>query len=214
MAKPLHDNQREQAVVSARGYASILTDRFLQRALTPECWFTSPYEVLDYRSSLVIHDSQGMRATVARRQRIRFLQDGVTAILDHAWGDGVLTSAYSNTAGELAGSINDYGRRHFVVGLKRRMRSGEVLDFEVRREVIAALTTDVGWLQTTIDHPVARVGVEVIFPKDRPCKRATLTARGTTVPLPIAETPTGLSRLHDLADRPGRDVPHMLRWTW
>ena len=38
--------------------------------------------------TLTLHDGKGLHATLERRERIRFLQEGVSAILDHAWGDG------------------------------------------------------------------------------------------------------------------------------
>jgi hypothetical protein len=40
-------------------------------------------------------------AVFRRVQRIQFQQDGVGAILDHFWGDGVALAAYRTTAGVL-----------------------------------------------------------------------------------------------------------------
>ena len=54
--------------------------------LLPEGLTSSPYEVLDYDSTLTLHDRKGNRANIRRRQAVRFLQDGVSAILDHCRG--------------------------------------------------------------------------------------------------------------------------------
>ena len=48
------------------------------------------YEILDYRSTLDLSDATGEKAHISRRQVIRFLQDNIVAIHDHAWGDGKL----------------------------------------------------------------------------------------------------------------------------
>src|SRR5262249_54290555 len=127
------------AVMSPRVCALILTSPHLRRRLLPE-GLGDPYEVLDYQAMLVIHDAEGNRATFWRTQDIRFLQDGVSGILDHAWGGGVLLSQYSNSAGALEGSFKDEGRRHLLIGLKRAMSRGETLGFEVYREARVGFT--------------------------------------------------------------------------
>lgn len=52
------------------------------------------YEILEYDSALEINDPTGDRATLTRREVVRFLQDNVVAIHDHAWGDGELFAKY------------------------------------------------------------------------------------------------------------------------
>src|SRR5438094_175504 len=106
-------------VVSPQAYGVILSSRHLQPMLLPQGLITSPYEVLDYNATLVLHDRRGARATFQRQQKIRFLQHGVSGILDHAWGEGILLSNYRHTAGTLEDTFKDHGRRHLVVGLKR-----------------------------------------------------------------------------------------------
>ena len=48
--------------------------------------YRGPYEILDYDSTLDIRDPQGAKAILTRREEIRFLQDNIVAIHDHAWG--------------------------------------------------------------------------------------------------------------------------------
>src|SRR5688572_10113550 len=97
--------QSPSPIVSARVYALIWTSPRLRRLLLPGGLVGSPYEVLDYRATLELHDRRGMRATFRRRQRGRFLHDGVGALLDHAWGDGIVLTSYHNEAGRLADSF-------------------------------------------------------------------------------------------------------------
>src|SRR5437868_4489971 len=97
-------------VVSARIYALILSSPRLKQQLLPQGLICSPYEILDYHATLVLHDPQGRSATFVRTQRVRFLQDGVSAVLDHCWGDGVLVADYAHSAGVVGESFKDEGR--------------------------------------------------------------------------------------------------------
>src|SRR4051812_23477295 len=96
-------------VVSPKVYGLILDSEPLLLRLLPEGPIGSPYEILDYRATLILDDPAGRRATFRRTQRIRFLQEGVAAILDHFWGDGVQLVAYRNTAGSIGDSFKDQG---------------------------------------------------------------------------------------------------------
>src|SRR5947209_3411071 len=95
-------------IVSPHVYALIATSRRLKEMLLPEGLLSNPYAVLDYRETLILQDGQGIRATLERTQWIRFLQNGVSGILDHMWGDGVVTD-YDHEAGGLEDSFNDAG---------------------------------------------------------------------------------------------------------
>ena len=46
------------------------------------------YEVINYETTLTIQDRNGKKASVSKKQRVRFLQDNVIAYQDQAWGDG------------------------------------------------------------------------------------------------------------------------------
>ena len=41
------------------------------------------YEVLDYESTLEVHDTKGKRATFRKRMKIRYLQDDIIAFQDY-----------------------------------------------------------------------------------------------------------------------------------
>ncbi len=194
-------------------YALILTSPRLRRQLLPQGLTTSPYAILDYDATLVLHDGQGSVATVERTQQIRFQQAGVGAILDHFWGDGVGLADYTNTVGAVRESFRDQGRRHLVIGLTRPMRKGDTVQFVVRRTARAAFTRNEEWLETIIDHPIVRLGQKIVFPKERPCLSAELLYRGEAFPLHIqtAEEATQI-RVH--IPQPKPDMPYLIRWRW
>jgi len=59
------------------------------------------YEILWYEATLTLTDGRGHEAVLERRQRIRFLQNGVVALYDHAWGDGNQFVGYRVTPGKV-----------------------------------------------------------------------------------------------------------------
>jgi hypothetical protein len=202
------------SVVSPRIYALILTSPRLQQQLLPQGLITSPYVILNYEATLTLHDGEGSVATVERTQQVRFQQTGVAAILDHLWGDGVGLSEYLNSAGMLRESFKDEGRRHLVIGLRRPMAKGERLEFTVQRTARAAFHHDEEWLETTIDHPIARLGQTIIFPRERPCQRAELIYCGEGFPLHVQVAPDGSTQLRVRIPQPKPDVPYLIRWRW
>lgn len=154
-------------VVSATIYGIILSSPRLREQLIPKGLACSPYRILDYDHTLTLHDRRGSEATYSRTQRVLFQQDGVSAILDHAWSDGVLTD-YFCSAGPVSESLKDEGRRHFVIDLLRDMAAGEVFDFTVERREMDAFLGQREWVEVTIDHPVEYLRQAIIFPKERP----------------------------------------------
>jgi hypothetical protein len=201
-------------IISPRGYTWLLGDPWLRRAVIPGGLLTSPYEILDYRSILMLHDPEGMRATFMREQAVRFLHDGVTAILDHAYGHGVLASDYEHSAGRLDGSYKDEAWRHFVIALRHKMRRGDVLQFRVRRQAKAGFLKSEGWLETTLDHRIASLRPSIVFPKDRPCRRAALEVAGRRLRLPIVRRKDAGTVVHVTIPHPLPFVRYTIRWRW
>ncbi len=201
-------------VVSPGIYALILDSPRLREQLLPEGLITSPYTVLSYDMTLVLGDKKGSQAVFRRRQRIQFQQDGVVAILDHFWGDGVTVAEYATSAGQIRDSFKDGKRRHLVIELKRPMRRGEVLNFTVERRAMEAFTADEEWEETTIDHPIQRLGRVILFPKDRPCESARLEYQGREFPLHVLERRDGTTQIGLRISQARANVPYIVRWTW
>jgi len=201
-------------VISTSVYGLILTTPTLARRLIPQGLVPSPYEVLDYTANITLHDPEGLHATVERTERIRFLQDGVSAILDHAWGDGVVLTAYQTDAGQIERTLRDDGKRHLLIGLKRRMRRGEVFEFKVVRKLVAAVTENQEWLETVIDHPVRQFTCNLIFPKSRPCRSASLVVGTGNTVIPVIKGSDGRTLIHFHQTAPSPLLPYILQWSW
>lgn len=201
-------------VVSPKVYGLILDSKDLSSRLLPEGLIGSPYEILDYQATLVLADPEGHQATFHRTQQVRFLQEGVSALLDHFWGDGVTLTDYRHTAGLIGDSFKDQGRRHLVIDLARAMGRGELLTFTVERTAMVGFTAAEEWLETTIDHPIRRLTRTIIFPHDRPCQNARLVVGEQVLPLKVKRTRDGRSLLQVQIPNPKSDTPYTIHWSW
>jgi hypothetical protein len=56
------------------------------------------------------------------------------------------------------------------------MARGDTLEFGVCRDAMVGFTQPEERLETTIDHPIARLSPSIVFPKDWPCRSAVLQA--------------------------------------
>lgn len=79
-------------------YALILRDRF-----------GGLYEAISDESEWDIHDASGTEAVLTRTRRLHFLQNGVFAIRDYAWGDGDVLADYQCSPGSLRGAAALHG---------------------------------------------------------------------------------------------------------
>ena len=201
-------------VVSPKAYVDILARPQLGERVLPEGLRISPYEILDYQGTLTLVDPDGGRAVFQRTETIRFLQDGVSAILDHFWGDGVALTDYRNTAGRLAESFSDESRHHLAIALARSTHAGKTLSFEVERTALGSFIQANEWLETTIDHPIRQLGQRIIFPPNRPCQAAELVAGGQTMPLRPVPLDGGRTMLRYAIPNPRPDTPYLVRWRW
>ena len=78
------------------------------------------YEILDYRSTLDLSDATGQKATISRRQAIRFFQDNIVAIHDHAWGDGKLFAKYHCRPGVPVDFYQDGSKHNVLISLREK----------------------------------------------------------------------------------------------
>ena len=82
------------------------------------------YEILDYESTLEIVDARGDTAVLRRREVIRFLQDNVVAIHDHAWGDGQIFADYSCQPRTPVESYKDGSKFDVSISLRETKNGG------------------------------------------------------------------------------------------
>jgi len=177
------------------------------------------YDILDYRSTLDLHDETGERATISRYQMIRFLQDNVVAIHDHAWGDGDLFAKYHCQPGTAVDFYRDGSRWNVLISLRETKNRGDTIPFTVERTIEDGFLKKSEWLETEVDHLTSRLHLSIIFPRTRPCLRATLTRKtaGKTEVVDERHFKTLASGRQELSLTVGRPKLHecyTIKWDW
>jgi hypothetical protein len=142
------------------------------------------YEILDYDSTLDIQDAKGEKSTITRREVIRFLQDNVVAIHDHAWGDGDIFAEYHCQPG-IPVDFYEAGSKHNVlISLRETKNRGDVMRLWVQRVVKGGLFSNNEWLETEIDHVMSRLKLSIIFPRARPVRAGDKIPKRAGIKLP------------------------------
>lgn len=177
------------------------------------------YEILDYASTLTLADPHGKRAVLIRRERIRFLQNNVVAIHDHAWGDGDLFASYKCQPGVPVDVYEDGSKYNILISLRETKDKGDIVDLWIERVIEGGFTGREEWFETEIDHWTRETTLGIIFPNKRHCRRATLSRRSTekTIPLPqerFALLPHGRQKLTWSTRRPKLHDRYTIKWTW
>ncbi len=144
-------------------YALILRDRF-----------GGLYEAISDESEWDIHDGNGSEAVLVRRRRLRFLQNGVFAIRDYAWGDGDVLAGYEISPGVKADTYTVAGKRNVVISLRETKRRGDVETYLITRRMQNMFGNDSEWVATEVVLPTQEVKISVRFPADRPPQGAWL----------------------------------------
>jgi hypothetical protein len=177
------------------------------------------YEILDYRSTLDLSDPTGEEVHISRRQVIRFLQDNIVAIHDHAWGDGKLFAKYECSPGIPVDFYQDGAKWNVLVSLRETKNRGEVMEFSAKRTVTGGFLQENEWWETEVDHLTSRLAISIIFPKVRPCLRATLTRQhGGKVEVldgrHFQMLGSGRQELSLTIARPTLHERYLIKWEW
>jgi|GEM_PF-2109746 len=144
------------AFVAVGLYALILRDRF-----------GGLYEVLDDESLWDLRDSAGTDALLTRTRTLRFLQDGVFAIRDYAWGNGDVLADYSCDPGYPADYYSAGGRHNVVISLRDTKRRGDVDTYTIKRRTTDMFLGSSEWVSTETLQTTRRLTLTVLFPVSR-----------------------------------------------
>jgi hypothetical protein len=224
------NNPTEQIVVfqilkTALGWLAEQTPSHAVRLLTlaGRLWarahYRGMYAILDYDSALELLDGRGEKAIITRRQVIRFLQDNVVAIHDHAWGDGELFAEYKCQPGVPVDIYEDGSKHNVLISLRETKNRGDVIELWIERGIRGGFLDQDEWFETEIDHWVKKLKLAIIFPKARHCKRATLSRRSTGKTTLLSQDrfallPDGRQKLTWETTRPKLHDRYTLKWTW
>lgn len=151
----------------------LLNSEFLRCGLSNllQYWRTShfkgTYEVSSHHTTLELLDPNGAKAVYTKRQKVVFLQDGVFAIQDQAWGDGELFADYRCSPGIAVDRHIESYRWKILISLRTTRNRGDMEDVVIERTIKDGFSTSTEHFQSQIDHPTQDLFLSVIFPSSR-----------------------------------------------
>lgn len=177
------------------------------------------YEILEYESILELLDAKGERAVFKKRLRVKFLQDNVIAFQDYAWGDGQALLNYRCSPGVIVDRYREGTRWNVLISLRETKATGDIEEFHIERRLRGSFAASEAWWETSLQHRASQVKVCIIFPKERPCRKAVLVERNrnrTTLlgPDRIESLPDGRQILTWETDKAKRFETYTLKWHW
>jgi len=132
------------------------------------------YEVLDYESTLELHDRGGKKATFKKRKKVRYLQDNIIAYQDHGWGDGKILINYRTSRGKAVDRYRAGYKTYILLSLREVKNRGNIDEFNIAWDIRNGFLTEDGYWSTDITNQTRRIKINVIFPKSRPPSRLTI----------------------------------------
>ena len=93
------------------------------------------------------------------------------------------------------------------------------MDFNIERKVTGGFTKPNEWRQVMLEHRTKRLRIAVVFPKERPWKKATLTERNINRTRVLGENhftllPDGRQKLSWETDKPRLFELYTIKWQW
>lgn len=138
---------------------------------------TDIYEILHYEATIELLDDEGEKAFFTKHQQVRFLQDHVIAFEDYVWGDGDVFADYKCSPGVMVDKYKEGDRWNVLISLRQTKHKGDTVDFYIQRTEKRTFTKNEEWLQVELRHPTKHLVMNVIFPKKRLCKQASIIQR-------------------------------------
>ena len=139
----------------------------VRHKLLPNAFKKGMYEVLEYETTVEIHDVKGRNATVTKVEKVRFLQDNVIAFQDQAWGDGKILQDYKCSPGVPVDFYRSGHKTHVLISLRDVMNKGNEEIFHIAWKMKDGFLKKHNSWSTDIDHQTKKLLVILVFPHDR-----------------------------------------------
>ena len=177
------------------------------------------YEVLDYALTLELLDTKGKRATLTKRERVRYLQDHIIAFQDQTWGEGDILKDYRCSPGVMVDQYHLGAKTQVLISLRESKQRGDIDDFLIERTIHNGFLQPDEYLEIAIDHRMKRVSAEIILPAKRPPTKLSLTQRTKRTTTILSSThiqslPDGRWLIRWKKKRPRLYEIYLLRWRW
>jgi len=177
------------------------------------------YEVLDYEATLELKDKRGKTALVRKYQKVRYLQNNITAFQDQAWGDGKILINYKCAPGFPVDTYRSGFKNHILISLREVKNRGDIDEFHIEWVIKQGFLRPTGFWANEISNHTDQIKIRVIFPKARPPLRASILEknRQRTISLgkeSLQSLPDGKWQLYWEWHKPKLYEQYILNWEW
>jgi len=177
------------------------------------------YEVLEYESTLELHDKTGKRATSKKRKRVRYLQNEIIAYQDYGWGDGEQFLDYQAKPGIAVDRYKAGYKTYILLSLRDVKNRGDVDEFHIQWKIKNGFLKTDGFWETDVSSRTRNMKVRVIFPEGRPPRNVRLvegnirrtTNLGSDA---IKQLPDGRWQVTWEKRKPRLYEHYVIRWDW
>ena len=106
-----------------------------------------------------------------------------------------------------------------LISLREQRNARDRICFRSERRIVDGFTSEEEYWECEVYHRTKRLTLRIIFPSERPCQRATVTARSTgkTValgPRCFQALADGRRALCWAMSRPKLNERYLIRWVW
>ncbi len=168
------------------------------------------YETVKFSGRVEILHPKTRSARFVRRQRIRFLEDGVSVFMDRVWGEGVLFAGYAAPGLKMLEPIRTPKGYVLPLHMPRPFRKGDIFDIVTERRIIGAFYQPLAYWDTAMSAPTELVSIEVVVPPGAAVARPEIVA-------PARGDMDARQRHRSLefrVARPAVRIPSKLAWSW
>ncbi len=177
------------------------------------------YEVLEYESTLELHDKGGKRATFKKRKKVRYLQNEIIAYQDYGWGDGEQFLEYKSRPGRKVDQYKAGYKTYILLSLRELKNRGDEDEFHIQWKIRNGFLKPDGFWGTDVSSRTRHMKVNVIFPKNRPPQSVRLVEnniRQTNIleNNSIKQLPDGRWQVTWEKSKPRLYEHYVIRWDW
>jgi len=123
------------------------------------------YEVLEYESTLELHDKTGKRATYKKRKKVRYLQNEIIAYQDYGWGDGEQFLNYKAKPGVPVDRYKAGHKTYILLSLREVKNRGDVDEFHIQWNIRDGFLKKDGFWETDVSNRTDYMEGESDLPK-------------------------------------------------
>jgi hypothetical protein len=176
------------------------------------------YEVLDYETTLEIHDSRGKKATLSKRMLVRYLQDNIIAFQDTYWAHGKV-NGYQVSPGKPVDEYKSGYLTYVLISLRTVKNKGSIDEFNMQWSIIDGFRKPDGFWQTEVLNRMKRMKVSLLFPIARPPIRLYLEEKNRKSSTELTadafkRLPDGRLKVSWIEESPKLFESYILRWDW